>query len=156
MKIFHFYFLCIILLLLIIIKKINLAKENFTFTNNFTGDKKCLDIAKDNKLKMNDCRNSSSQQWFGESTNSSNHYKLKNNFLKKCVDVVNDGQNNKLFMDNCKNVSGQEWSMTSKNKLQNNFSGRNKCLDIINDDKNDKLIMADCKNVSGQEWIRRR
>ncbi len=76
---------------------------------------------------------------------------------KKCLDIINDGDNNQLTMADCGNYSGQFWSIRPSGnggfyRLQTQFTGNKKCLDIINDGDNNQLTMADCGNYSGQFW----
>ena len=49
---------------------------------------------------------------------SKDPYRLQTQFTgnKKCLDIVNDGDNNKLTMADCGNYSGQLWSIK---KLEN-------------------------------------
>jgi len=88
---------------------------------------------------------------------SKESYRLQTQFTgnKKCLDIVNDGDNNKLTMADCGNYSGQSWSIKENGgyyRLQTQFTGSKKCLDIVNDGDNDKLTMTDCGNYSGQLW----
>jgi len=48
---------------------------------------------------------------------------------KKCLDIINDGNNNRLTMADCGNYSGQLWSIKSSGngtfyRLQTQFTGK--------------------------------
>jgi hypothetical protein len=93
------------------------TQGTFRLTTQFRGKDMCLDVVRvkggggpDGFLKLTPCGNHEGQYWTSQEDNG--WLKLRPQFWKLCLDVVNGGQlDGFAHMAECGDYSGQHWKM---------------------------------------------